>query len=126
METSTVLATINEYFDLMYDPDDAKFPNVFHELCQVQGVRDGQLVAWSVAEFRELIRGRPSPAAMGSPRQQEVISVDEISPDMVVAKVRVRIGQICFLDHLISHKVEGRWLVTAKSFHVERVLPPGE
>lgn len=83
-------------------------------------------MAWSASEFRQLIRERPSPAAMGSPRLQEVISVEEISPGMAVAKVRVRIGQVCFLDHLITHNVDGRWLVTAKSFHIERVLPPGE
>ena len=122
---ASALSAIEAYFDLMYDADDSHFPKVFHELCQVHGMRDGKLMAWSAAEFRELVRSRPSPASMGSPRQQEIVRVDEISPDMAAAKVRVRIGQTCFLDHLIFHRIDGKWLVTSKGFHVEQVLPPG-
>jgi hypothetical protein len=122
---ASALSAIEAYFDLMYDSDDSHFPEVFHELCQVHGMRDGKLVAWSASEFRKLVRSRPSPASMGSPRQQEIVRVDEISPDVAAAKVRVRIGQICFLDHLILHRIDGKWLVTSKGFHVEQVLPPG-
>jgi hypothetical protein len=62
---------------------------------------------------------------MGSPRQQKIVRVEESSPAMAAAKVRVRIGQTCFLDHLILHRLDGQWLVTSKAFHVEQVLPPG-
>jgi hypothetical protein len=122
---ASALSAIEAYFDLMYNAENSQFPEVFHELCQVHGMRDGKLTAWSASEFRKLVQSRPSPASMGSPRQQEIIGVDEISPDMAAAKVRVRIGQTCFLDHLILHRIEGKWLVTSKGFHVEQVLPPG-
>jgi hypothetical protein len=119
------LPTIEAYLDLMYDADDRHFAQVFHELCQIHGLRDGRLAAWSASEFRALMAGRPSPASMGSPRQQEIVRVDEISPDAAAAKVRVRIGQTCFLDHLLLHRIDGKWLVTSKGFHIEQVLPPG-
>ena len=122
---ASALSAIEAYFDLMYDSDDSHFPEVFHELCQVHGMRDGKLVAWSASEFRKLVRSRPSPASMGAPRQQEIVRADEISPDVAAAKVRVRIGQTHFLDHLILHRIDGKWLVTSKGFHVEQVLPPG-
>jgi hypothetical protein len=122
---SGALPTIEAYLDLMYDADDRHFPEVFHELCQIHGLRDGTLAAWSASEFRKLMASRPSPASMGSPRQQEIVRVDEISPDAAAAKVRVRIGQTCFLDHLLLHRIDGKWLVTSKGFHVEQVLPPG-
>jgi hypothetical protein len=118
-------ATVEAYLDLMYDADDARFPEVFHETCQVHGMRDGKLAVWSAAEFRRLMAGRPSPASMGSPRQQEIVRVEEIAPDMAAAKVRVRIGQTCFLDLLVLHRIDGTWRVTSKGFHVERVLPAG-
>ncbi len=121
----SVSSTIEAYFDLMYDADDSHFPTVFHDLCQVHGMRDGKLVAWSAAEFRKLVGSRPSPASTGSPRRQEIIRVEEISPEMAAAKVRVRIGQTCFLDLLVLHRIDGKWLVTSKGFCVERVLPPG-
>jgi hypothetical protein len=88
-------------------------------------MRDGKLMAWSASEFRNLMGSRPSPASTGSPRHQEIIRVDEISPDVAAAKVRVRIGQTCFLDHLVLHRIDGKWPITSKGFHVEQVLPPG-
>ena len=120
-----VQPAIEAYFDLMYDADDSRFPEVFHELCQIHGLREGKLAAWSAPEFRAIMASRPSPASMGSPRQQEIVRVDEISPDAAAARVRVRIGQTCYLDHLIFHRIDGTWRITSKGFHVEQVLPAG-
>jgi len=121
----TIASAINGYFDLMYDADDNKFPEVFHDACVIHGLREGQLAAWSAAEFRDVMRNRPSPAAMNSPREQEIISVEQMVPDLAIAKVRVRIGQTGFVDHLIFHRIDGKWLVTSKAFHVARIFPSG-
>jgi hypothetical protein len=120
-----VASAINNYFDLMYDADDHHFPEVFHDACLIHGLRDGKLTAWSAAEFRDVMRGRASPAAMKSPREQEIVSIEHMAPDLAAAKVRVRIGQTGFLDHLIFHRIDGKWLVTSKAFHVARVFPVG-
>lgn len=121
----TIAPAINGYFDLMYDADDNKFPEVFHDACLIHGLREGQLAAWSASEFRDVMRNRPSPAAMKSPREQEIISIEQTVPDLAIAKVRVRIGQTGFVDHLIFHRVDGKWLVTTKAFHVARIFPSG-
>ena len=121
----TIASAINGYFDLMYDADDNKFTEVFHDACLIHGLREGQLAAWSASEFRDVMRNRPSPAAMKSPREQEIISIEQTVPDLAIAKVRVRIGQTGFVDHLIFHRVDGKWLVTSKAFHVAKVFPPG-
>jgi hypothetical protein len=124
-QIEAIASTINGYFDLMYVADDSRFPEVFHGACLVHGMSDGKLAAWSAAEFRDLIRSRPSPASMKSPREQEVLSVEQTSADLATAKVRVRIGQTRFVDHLVLYRVDGMWLVTSKAFHVAQVLPPG-
>jgi hypothetical protein len=121
----TIASAINGYFDLMYEADDNKFPEVFHDACLIHGLREGKLAAWSAAEFRDVMRNRPSPAAMKSPREQEIISIEQMVPDLAIAKVRVRIGQTGFVDHLIFHRVDGKWLVTSKAFHVARIFPSG-
>lgn len=108
-----------------YDADDNRFAEVFHEACLIHGLREGKLTAWPAAEFRAVMRGRPSPAAMRSPRDQETLAIDCIAPDLATAKVRVRIGQIGFLDHLTFHRLGGAWRITAKAFHVAQVFPPG-
>ena len=124
-QIQTVASAINGYFDLMYDADDAQFLEVFHGACLVHGMRDGKFTAWSASEFRDVMRGRPSPAAMKSPREQEILSIEQIAPELATAKVRVRIGQTGFTDHLIFHRIDEKWLVTSKAFHVARVFPPG-
>jgi hypothetical protein len=124
-QNQMVASAIDRYFDLMYDGNDNHFLEVFHSVCVIHGMRDGKLAAWSASEFRDAMRGRPSPAAMKSPREQEILSVEHTARDLAAAKVRVRIAQICFIDHLIFHCIDGEWLITSKAFHVARVFPPG-
>jgi len=124
-QIQAIASAINGYFGLMYDADDNQYPAVFHDACLIHGMRDGKLTAWSASEFRNVMRGRSSPGAMQSPRDQEILSIEHPAPDLAIAKVRVRIGQTGFLDHLIFHRIEGKWLVTSKAFHVARVFPPG-
>jgi hypothetical protein len=121
----TIASAIDGYFDLMYDADDNQFPEVFHDACQVHGLRDGTLMVWPASEFRDMMRGRPSPAVLRSPREQNVLGLQNTAPDLAAAKVRVRIGQTLFVDHLIFHRIDGKWLITSKAFHVERVFPAG-
>jgi Putative lumazine-binding len=120
-----IASAINAYFDLMYDADDSQFPEVFHGAALVHGLRDGKLAAWSASEFRDVMRSRPSPAAMNAPRDQEILGIEHTVPDLAIAKVRVRIGQICFIDHLVFHCIDEKWLVTSKAFHVAEVFPAG-
>ncbi len=121
----TIASAIDGYFDLMYDADDSRFSEVFHDASLVHGMRDGKLATWSAAAFRDMMRGRASPTAMHAPRDQEILGIDWIAPDLATAKVRVRIGQVCFVDHLTFHRIDGTWRMTAKAFHIARVFPPG-
>jgi hypothetical protein len=96
----------------MYDANDNRFPDVFHGACLAHGMRDGKLTAWSASGFREVVRSRPSPAAMKSPRDQGILNIEHVIPELATAKVRVRIGQTCFIDHLIFHRIDAKWLIT--------------
>ncbi len=124
-QIQTIASAINGYFDLMYDADDSQFLEVFHDACLVHGLRDGKLAMWSASEFRALMGSRPSPASLKSPRDQEILSIDHSVPELATAKVRVRIGQTCFIDNLTFHRIDEKWLVTSKAFHIARVFPPG-
>jgi hypothetical protein len=123
-QIQTIASAINGYFDLMYDADDDRFPEVFHRACLIHGIREGKFTAWSASEFRDVMRSGPSPRALKSPREQDILSIERIAPDLAAAKVRVRIGQIGFVDSLIFHRIDDKWLVTSKAFHVAGVFPP--
>jgi hypothetical protein len=109
----------------MYNAEDDSYPTVFHDEAIVHGIRDGKLTVWSAQMFRDIIKGRPSPKSLQSPGDEAIIRIDCTSDDLATAKVRVRIGQTCFIDELTFHRIEGRFKVTSKAYHIAQIFPPG-
>ena len=103
-----LLAAVEGYFNLMYDNDVARFDQVFASSAQLHGLRAGNK------------RRSPSPKAKSAPRHQQILLVDFASAAQAVVKVRVRIDTVQYLDYLSYHCIDGLWLITAKSFHIER------
>jgi hypothetical protein len=50
--------------------------------------------------------------------------IDFAAPTQAMVKVRVRIDDLQYVDYLSYHRINGRWLITAKSFHVEHRYAP--
>jgi hypothetical protein len=116
----TLLAAVERYFDLMYDNDVSRFDQVFASSAQLHGLRDGHLRLLPAQDYRNALASGPSPKAKRAPRQQEILLADFASAAQAVVKVRVRIDTIQYLDYLSYHCIDGLWLITAKSFHIER------
>jgi hypothetical protein len=115
---------VQRYFDLMYDGDIAQFDNVFHPSMQLHGFRGGTIAMIPAADYRAMLAGAESPRAQGAPRQEEILLLDIAAADQAFAKLRVRINTILYLDYLSYHCIDGNWMVTAKSFHVEARYSP--
>jgi hypothetical protein len=116
----SLLSAIEHYFDLMFDNDISRFGLVFASSAQLHGLRDGNLRLLPAQDYKKALASGPSPKSKNAPRHQEILLVDFASAVQAVAKVRVRIDTLQYLDYLSYHRIDGRWLVTAKSFHVER------
>lgn len=110
---------IRKYFDLMFDCDTSKFDQVFRSTVQLHGFRDGRMVAWPAETYRDILNKRASPKSLNAVRQDEILLVDFASPGMALAKVRVRIAAMVFVDFLTWHYIDGKWLITSKGFHLE-------
>lgn len=119
-QTHAVVALMEDYLNLAYEPKSRDFSKVFHPSCLVQWLHEGQLNTLSSPDYAALIHGRPSPQSSGAPRDEAILSTENISDSLSTATVRVRIGQKLFKDHFILHKVEGNWLITTKASFVER------
>lgn len=117
---NSLIATVEQYFEVMYDSDVSCFDQVFAPTAQLHGFRDGNLRILPAAEYRNLLASNPSPKSKDAPRQQELLLVDFASPSQALVKVRVRIDTVLFVDYLSFHLIGTSWLVTAKSFHIER------
>lgn len=114
----SLLDAVDRYFDLMFDSDVSRFDHVFAASARLHGLRDGNLLP--AQDYRNLLVSSPSPKSNGAPRRQEILLMDFASPAQAVVKVRVRIDAVLYLDYLSYHRIDGAWLITAKSFHVER------
>ena len=116
----SLLDAVERYFDLMFDSDVSRFDQVFAQSAQLHGLRDGSLRLLPAQDYKSALASGPSPRSKNAPRQQEVLLVDFASTTQAVVKVRVRIDTIQYLDYLSYHCINEVWLITAKSFHVER------
>lgn len=112
-------AALEKYFDLMYDCNVQNFDAVFATTAQLHGFREAQISCWPAAQYKEVLAGRTSPKAQGAPRETQVIMLDFTSDTQALAKVRVRIGEMYFVDYLSYHKINGSWLITSKAYHRE-------
>jgi hypothetical protein len=115
-----LLNAVERYFELMFDNDVRAFDRVFAPSAQLHGLREEGLRVLPAAEYRKLLTTSPSPRSNAAPRQQEILLVDFASSSQALVKVRVRIDSILYVDYLSFHLIGGEWLVTAKSFHIER------
>jgi hypothetical protein len=118
-ETEALNEAVQLYLDLMYDCEVGKFGRVFCATSQLHGFRDGKMSCWPAAQYREVLAGRQSPKALGSKREEQILLLDFASPTQALAKVRVRINDMVFVDYLSYHKIDGAWLITSKAYHRE-------
>jgi hypothetical protein len=103
----------------MYDCDTSRFGEVFRPTAMLHGFRDGEMQAWPMDAYREILNRRVSSKSQNVPREEEILLVDFASPTMALVKVRVRIALGVFLDFLTWHCADGQWLITSKGFHLE-------
>jgi hypothetical protein len=116
----SLLDAVERYFDLMFDADVSRFGDVFAPSAQLHGLRDGNLRLLSAQEFKNALAAGPSPKLRGAPRLQQLLLTDFASSTQALVKVRVRIDALLYLDYLSYHRIDSAWLITAKSFHIER------
>lgn len=109
---------VHRYFDLMYSCDTSVFDAVFASTVQLHGYRDGRFVMWSAPVYRDILHKRQPPRSLDAVRRDEILTMDFASDTMAFVKVRVRIAERVFVDYLTWHRIDARWLITSKGFHL--------
>ncbi|WP_431479065.1 nuclear transport factor 2 family protein [Massilia eburnea] len=121
-QTQDIVALIDDYFNLAYEPKSRDFNKIFHPSCLVQWLDEGRLQTMSSLDYAALIKGRVSPQSTGEPRDEVILSMQNISDCLSTATVKVRIGKKLFNDHFVMHKVEGSWLIATKASYLVRTF----
>ncbi|SDA93719.1 nuclear transport factor 2 family protein [Sinorhizobium sp. NFACC03] len=116
-----LLDAIQTYFDALYACDLSLFDQIFHPACSLFDVDEGAITVDPIADYRNVIAERESPASCSQEREDEIILIDWLSQAAATVKVRLRIHANVFIDHLCFVKGIDGWRIVAKVWHLESV-----
>lgn len=117
MAITAIQEAMQEYFDVMHECDLDKFDRVFHPACSLFSAQEGVFTVRPFAHYRAEMQQRTPPRSLGHPRDETILKIDLLSPEIALAQVRVRIFEKIFIDNLNLLKLDGRWMVIAKLYH---------
>lgn len=117
-----LLDAITLYAEALHEGDADKLMRVFHPQSSLFDADQGRIFVEPIDSFCRDVATRPAPAAAGQALQSEVLMLDFLSPRCAVARLRIRLHQNLFIDHLSFAKGEEGWQIVAKTWHLERVL----
>jgi len=115
------------YFEALYMCNVDLLDRVFHPASSLFDADAGAIFIDPITHYRQTIANRVSPASLGQVRQDEILFIDHLSDNAAMAKVRLRIHQNIFVDHLCYARSGECWQIVAKLWHLERTiedLPP--
>jgi hypothetical protein len=124
-ELDAVVDLLGRYFDGLYHSDDVQLADVLHPAAIYATATPDGLLRWSMPEYFAVVVERESPAARREARADAIEAIEFAGPTTASARVRCSIGAKRFVDLLSLIKVDGRWWVIAKVFHVDNTTSGG-
>jgi hypothetical protein len=112
-----VADAVQVYLDMLYTGDVALADAVFHEQAQLCTIENGAALFRSVAEYREVLKGRKSPSSMGAKREEHLVTIDLSSPTQALVKVQMRLNQSVISDYLTVFKLAQEWRIVSKTYY---------
>lgn len=109
-----VRAALQHYLNAHATGDSLEHRKAFHPDARMTYVRDGKLVVTPIAEYIARSSGRPQPDE--AQRKRRIVSV-EIVGTAAIGKIELDYPTATLIDYMTLLKVEGRWVIIAKSFH---------
>ncbi|PZW50478.1 putative lumazine-binding protein [Humitalea rosea] len=113
---AAVLATVQGYFDALYDGSVEGFRAVFHPQAQLFTSEGGATDAVDLDSYMIRVSGRPAPASRNDPRIDEVLSVAIASPSTAHVRVRDALAPNRFVDDLLLVKFADGWKIVCKAW----------
>lgn len=117
-DQTQIEATIQTYFDCMFEASAEKTHAAFHPNAKITGYTPDGLVELSVSQFANMVSSGPSSKDKGAEAYLEILSL-EIAGDTAIARVRDDYLTARYLDTLSLLKTDGEWRIYNKLFHIE-------
>ena len=118
-DTNEIRSCVERYYASLRGSDPAMVREVFHDNAKITGYLPDGLHEMSVEEFAGFVEAQqPSPDASGEPRMLEILSC-EVAGETAAVRLRESYLGMTFLDTFGMLRVDGRWTIYNKLFHVE-------
>ena len=108
---------LEDYFDGLYEGDLDKFARVFHPNAHLYSTDGDKVTDWPRETYFELIQERTSAAAMGLPRHDRIVSIQQSGPNTALATVNCAIPPRYFTDYLTLVRSSVGWQIISKTYH---------
>ncbi|MBN8939865.1 MAG: nuclear transport factor 2 family protein [Rhizobiales bacterium] len=115
-DRTAVLATVQGYFDALYDGSVDGFRAVFHPQAQLFSSEGGNEAALDMESYMTRVANRAAPASRNDPRHDEVVSLTIASPTTAHVRVRDALLPNRFVDELLLVKFAGGWKIVSKAW----------
>jgi 4-oxalocrotonate tautomerase len=116
---AAIAQVLSEYFDGLHHSDSERLSRVFHPQAHYVCPTEDALVYRTMAEYFPVVAARPSPASLGEPRHDRIISIELGGPRLAFARVECSVGPKFFTDFLTLIQTDDRWQIISKVFHFD-------
>lgn len=113
---------IDVYYRGLYHCDVGLLDMVFHPDSTLFDVDEDVVTVDPYPAWREVVRTRRSPASVDQVRDEEVLEIDWLWERAASVRVRLRVLDNVFTDHLSFVDGPDGWQIVAKVWHLERTL----
>ncbi|AMD56783.1 hypothetical protein AWN88_00390 [Agrobacterium tumefaciens] len=116
-----ILQCWSDYADGIYDGDVSKLKSIFHPSSSMFYNGDQGIVAVPIERYFEIVANREPPAKTHARRDERLVSLAIPSPDNAVLTATILISGKSFTDQLVLIKEGSKWLIVAKTYHLDAV-----
>ena len=107
---------LDDYFELIHTQDMSLYNKVFHKDSNLYSSENDEIVIRSADLYRSQMEARTSPQDSGNARRDEVLLVDQMSPEVAFAKVQLEMFGGVMQDYLNLLRVDGSWFIISKLY----------
>lgn len=108
-----------QYYDGLYTCDTALLKNIFHPNAQYCTASSGTLLHLDMPSYFDILKDRTSPQSKGDTRFLDIESIEFAGPATAFCRLRCQMLDNAYTDFLTLIKLEDRWQIISKVFHVE-------
>jgi hypothetical protein len=114
VDSGVIADTATRYYRAMVAGDEEELRRLFDSRAPILGHYQGEFQWLDLDAFIEEARG------LTGQHGEESCSVEctRVDGDIATVAIRGRYASQWFLDHLSMIRINGRWTITSKSFHV--------